>query len=118
MITPTIPPPPIRPIGIGRPPPPRPPPRPPPWLRLSSRFPLRLPGFHFIAGHSIPGRAGLGSRRTPAGMAGDGTRGARMRRGIGARFLTAAATAVSLAGLYALALAPSAGAVAPDPNPW
>src|SRR4051794_5743432 len=41
-----------------------------------------------------------------------------MGSAIGTRFLTAATIAVSLVGLYALALAPSAGAVAPDPNPW
>ena len=40
-----------------------------------------------------------------------------MRRGR-ARFLTAAATVASIAGLVAITLAPSAGAVAPDPNPW
>jgi hypothetical protein len=44
----TIPPPPSRPIGIGMPPP-----KPPPALRRSSMSPLRLPGFHFIRGHSI-----------------------------------------------------------------
>jgi glycerophosphoryl diester phosphodiesterase len=35
-----------------------------------------------------------------------------------ARFLAAAATGASIAGLLAIALGPSAGAVAPDPNPW
>jgi glycerophosphoryl diester phosphodiesterase len=35
-----------------------------------------------------------------------------------ARFLAAVATVASIAGLYAVALSPSAGAVAPDPNPW
>ena len=58
MMTPTIPPPPIRPIGIGNPPPPpRPPPRPPPWLRLSSMLPLVLPGFHFTERTLSPRRA-------------------------------------------------------------
>ncbi|MGA9370696.1 MAG: glycerophosphodiester phosphodiesterase family protein [Solirubrobacterales bacterium] len=41
-----------------------------------------------------------------------------MRRGIGRRLLTAAATIGSIAGLSAVVLAPSAGAVAPNPNPW
>ena len=49
MIVP-IPPPPRRPIGIGMPPPA---PNPPPAPRRSSMSPLRLPGFHFIGGHSI-----------------------------------------------------------------
>jgi glycerophosphoryl diester phosphodiesterase len=40
-----------------------------------------------------------------------------MRRGR-ARFLTAAATVASIAGLFAITFAPGAGAVAPDPNPW
>jgi glycerophosphoryl diester phosphodiesterase len=35
-----------------------------------------------------------------------------------ARFLTAAATAASIAGLLVVAFAPDAGAVAPSPNPW
>ena len=46
-----IPPPPARPSGIGMPPPPNPPPAP----RRSSMSPLRLPGFHFMRGHSIRG---------------------------------------------------------------
>src|SRR3954451_12503906 len=53
-----MPPPPRRPIGIGIPPPPPPsPPKPPPEPRRSSMSALRLPGFHFIRGHSIPAPA-------------------------------------------------------------
>jgi glycerophosphoryl diester phosphodiesterase len=40
-----------------------------------------------------------------------------MRRGR-VRFLGAAATTASIAGMFAITFTPSAGAVAPDPNPW
>ena len=41
-----MPPPPIRPIGIGMPPPPKP----PPAARRSSTSALRPPGLHFMGG--------------------------------------------------------------------